>query len=255
MIRLISMIVLVITCAGDRAAAQGLPATQWTILAVNVTKMAPPGLAPDLSTAPGVKVTARLHLAGRFIAGIDAAKSKVDAFTDDRKTNLLQDKKNPLSFSILNALADDGGHMVASFRASGVPAPGAQKLRITGAVALDVARSEKTVEKKDVSLKQGVDLKVGILELKMTVFKNSESIHYSGERPLKSLVLLDAQGQEIAIKGMSRPPLLTPGDGGGRYRVVFRTAAKVDRCTVRAVYYEDVEQVLVPFDLSVGVGL
>jgi hypothetical protein len=121
-----------------------------------------------------------------------------------------------------------------------------------------VAKDEKRVEVKDVSLTQGIDLKFGTLQARAGLQpRRSIAVTYQGSRPLKSVTFLDGNGTEITQR---QGPLAVALAAAGirtenRFRAYFILEAQVDRCTVRVLYFDTVETIDVPLDLEVGLGL
>ncbi len=180
------------------------------------------------------------------------------AFTDDRQTDLLRGlKQSPFKLG-LEVLAADCQSLRVSFTAPGLPAQGSRKLKLAGTLAVDVGKVEKTVEVKDADLSKGVDLRVGTLEpRRLGKGKGGGTIKgmytYTGTRPLKALVLLDAAGKEVVFRQVIRSGGFGSKANSG-FQVTFFTDGNLERCTVRATYFDTVERIAVPIALEVGVG-
>jgi hypothetical protein len=252
--------------SGAIARAQEM-GVRWSALAIEVHKEGPPG-AEKLSLATlnlGTRVIALLHLPARFIVGFDEKASRVESFTDDRNTDLLQSPRQRAStrsgFQDYDTRAsEDGKYISITMSAPGWPTTGASRLRIKGSVVALVASDEKQFEQKDASLRIGVDLKVGSLKYDTPRFgfRAEPILSYQGTRPLNSITLVDAAGNEIESLRMSRYRPARPG-AAASFSTTFSQSrlprAGVDRCTVRAVYFDTVQPVVVPLDLEIGLGL
>ncbi len=257
-------------------AGQEPKAPEWAPLGVGVSRKPPAGLSTSLTAENNPEtsatwISARLHLPMRFIAAVDIDKSELTAFTDDKGTDLLSmkkdapadDKKAKLRLqknhisTALRPLTPDGRFLTLTFRAADLPAPGAKKLRLIAKIAVEIGKDEKVFEKKEVILRNGVDLKVGILEWKAADLFGADGpggfLIYRGSRPLKSLTLLDAEGKEIGFQNII-PSSNKNANPNGRFMTSFFPRSKVERCTVRAVYCDTLEKVMVPLDLEVGIG-
>jgi hypothetical protein len=232
---------------------------QWSPQGLSVLKPGPSDEEPGLLLNEGTHVTALLRLPGQFLIGIDTLQSKVEAFTDDKNTDLRNAPgANPLSQRLgVTTSRDpaDGKYARIIFRAPGCPAAGATKVRVKGSLTALVGKDEKKVEKKDVSLKDGVELEIGTLKL-LTPATRTTAVSYTGTRALKSVVFLDADGAEIPVR--QSVGILSQRAARGQFASSFRPAdrnTKLDRCTVRVTYFDRVDEVVVPVDLEVGPGL
>lgn len=240
---------------------------QWAVQGLSVVK---PGPADDDGTRDfneGTTVTALLHLPGRFLIGVDTSQSKLEAFTDDKTADLREGGRagrlGLRSVVTASRLSADGKYAKVVFRAPGCPGAGATKVRVKGSVAALVGQDEKTVEKKDVSLKDGVDLEIGTLKVlvpaggRAALADAATTVTYTGTKAIKAVVFLDARGTEIPV----RHSLSTLGGraaGRGQFLATFRPTdrnARLDRGTVKVTYFDRVDEVAVPVDLVVGLGL
>lgn len=241
----------------------------WSVLGIQVTQ--PGGIFDFTSSLDGTSVTARLHLPERFIVGIDPAQSKIK-ITDDKNTDLLEKAPETHLHSIVEPdISGDGKQAVMTFRAARLPMKGAAKIRIKGNVAVMVGKDEKTIERKGVFLAQPVDLEIGTLRSAksrptkgVTPKDNFAFLVYNGTRPLKKLVVFNADDKEITYRHRSQyEPLPVAVKDIVRadwkdYRTYLHAASSlkvgVDRWTLRVTYFNTVEQIMVPIDLEVGLG-
>ncbi len=244
--------------AGDKAKTSNEP--QWRVLELDIKKGDPDHPLFISRRDMGTQVTAALHLPMKSIVGVDPSESKLASFTDDKDTDLIQNaKKGRVEPSGLVGgfrITTDCQYCRVAYYALGRPVEGATKVRVKGTLAVLIGKDEKTVEMQDVALPLGIDLKVG--KFHVPKLGGNTFLHYDGDRPLKSLVLLDAAGKEVAFK---YPGYFEGGPpefnlrGKQHFRGRFYTKTRIDRCTVRVVYFETVERILVPVDLEASLGL
>lgn len=206
----------------------------------------------------GTRVVARLEVPGRTIVALDTKNSTLDNFTDDKKTDLLP---APAAGALPNRLAlpiavhTDGLDSKpgdVAFHGPVCPAKGATKVHLKGTVVVLLGKEEKEVEKKDVVLKDGAELGFGNLKAPTNSLGLSTTLTYVGEKPIKSVTLIDADGKEISCRTLRNSTNLlakTP------YRASILANGKVEKCTVRIKYFDAVEELKVPVDLEVGPGL
>jgi hypothetical protein len=266
--RLLLSLPLLATLVAE-APAQDLQGPSWKPQAFQVMKPDADEKSVLRDASVGTRVVARLGLLGQKFITIDPVKSKLDSFTDDLKTDLLAAPAvGALPFARASLIT--GGRSGLSgarpnditFHAPGCPSRGATKVRIKGTVTVIVGKDEKTIEKKDVVLKAGVDLDIGSLKPLADRFANapgalgrSTMLSYDGTKAISAITLLDADGKEIPCRfTMTYRPATANTKETCRASVLV-TDRTVERCTVRIKYFDSVEEVKVPVDLEVGPGL
>jgi hypothetical protein len=238
---------------------------EWTPVGISVVKPDPdPDERPLIARDPvgSTTLSVQLHLPGRFILGVDPAECVLDRFGDNRNTNLLAAPLvRPNASRVTPGHAQLSGKSVRmTFQGTGYPTAGATKLRLRGVVGVLVGRDEKTVERKDVSVRKAVDLGVGTLKaLNVAGREAIGGVKYIGTRPIKTLLIIDRSGEAVEVP---RNPYSTSGArtavawSKGESSMLYtwpRTAP--DPCTVRATYFDRVELVQVPVELDAGLGL
>jgi hypothetical protein len=261
MIRSVSLLVLLAVVASSSSPAQDLlQGPKWTPLEFHVQKTEE-GENALREFNRGTHVVARLELLGQKFVAIDMTKCKLDSFTDDKNTDLLAaPAARPLSLAISNSTVLGGKPNDINFQAPGCPVKGATKVHIKGTIIALVGKDEKEVEKKDVALKDGLELEMGGIKLqlaKATGFGKTAAdtrLTCTSERPVISVTILDGDGKELPCRStLSFHPSAT-GKGTTRGSITI-TGTKVERCTLRIKYFDSVEEVKVPVDLEVGPGL
>jgi hypothetical protein len=138
-----------------------------------------------------------------------------------------------------------------TFRAPNCPAVGATKVRIKGSVVVVVGKDEKEFEKKDFA--GTADLGFGTIRELVGGFGNNAV--YDGDKPLKSVSFVDADGKTVNC-ALSTSPFGAPAAKQSAYRYSIRPAGNAAfRGTLRVKYFDSTENVTVPVDLEVGPGL
>jgi hypothetical protein len=194
---------------------------------------------------------------GKRILGLDAKASKLESFTDDKKTDLAKGG-GPFDRWLDDFSArvnKDGTRILFTARSGAVPAPGATRIVLKAKVVLKVGADEKTAEDKKVALKEA-KVKVGPYQVGLskgfgggdeTVVEVSSS-----ERNIKSVTFLDKDGKELKAEQVGSGSF---GDGKmNTYTTDYALKGKVTEVGVRIIYFSKVETVTVPIDLEVGVG-
>jgi hypothetical protein len=197
----------------------------------------------------------------KYILGVDAKASKLDQFTDDKKSKLNSGSLfgGPNWLGGFPQLAPDGERCVVQINGQTPPAKGANKVLAKGTIILKCGAEEKTTEKKDITIKMGAETTVGAFTIKVS----GEGSNFSGpgieivseERIVKSAHFFDAKGAAIEL---NTPPFMHPVfAGGGKmlHALTYNLPKKIDKVSVKIAYFAKVESLPAPFDLSVGLGL
>ena len=129
-------------------------------------------------------------------------------------------------------------------------------MSVKGALVLQVGTAEKTVEKKNVTIKGDAKIKVGPVEVSKSrnLFGDGNAVGVMHTEPnLKSVVFLDKEGKVLANQSTSGGTL---SDGvNTTYMKDYNLKGKAEGMTVRVTYYSKIENVTVPFNLVLGLGL
>lgn len=209
----------------------------------------------------GTTVSVTISAPGKHILGIDTKASKLGNFSDDKKTKL--DATGPFGMSWLSdfvSINAEGDQCTAEVRGSGVPAKGASKVLLKATLALKCGADEKTTEKTKLAMKKDTAAKVGAFTLKVqgesSPFGGGTIALISDTRNIKSAEFFDAKGKAIKLAGM---PYWGPhfGGAGGKMQqaLTYQLPQKTESVSVKFTYFNKVESVSVPVDLSMGVGL
>ena len=201
----------------------------------------------------GTRVVVRVDVPGRQLLSFDTKASKVESFTDDKNTDLTgvppgspAPKLVEVERVAIRTKTND-----LTFHAPMCPAIGATKVRIKGSVVAVVGKDEKEVETKDFA--GTADLGFGKIAEQKGGFGGNSAV-YDGDKPLKSVSLVDADGKTVACT-LSTTPFGAAAARKTAYRYSIRSAGNVAlRGTIRVKYFDATEEVTIPVDLEVGPG-
>lgn len=143
------------------------------------------------------------------------------------------------------------GRIALEVKTNVLPAAGATRLLVKGSLALRIASDEKVVEEKNFKLQAGAMVKLGPVEVSGIDFRNDQtyvSVYYTNN-VLKSIQFLDKDEKVLPSERAGH------GGFGVRFHETFALQGKVERVTVRITYFSKTETVMVPLDVSVGLGL
>jgi hypothetical protein len=215
----------------------------------------------------GTSVSLLVTHPGKTIIGIDANKSRLTTFADDKGANLLKAKPRPKSQgTVFNFGPADEGPLKAETQPDGhsclvkvvgptLPAPGTSKITLKGNLVLNCAASEKTVEHKNVALANGTNLNVGTIHMTVRAGPPGSEFALEIDQPLsaiKSVAFFDAGGKEIKYQSYGTSSYSF--DNTTRTSRSYSLDKPVGRATIRVTYF-DAENLSVPIDLTIGVGL
>jgi len=223
----------------------------------------------------GTTVTVSVYpSSGRFI-GINSGKSKLRVFSDDLGTMLVRLRKNapvkkdgglPTEGDWLREWRRgdtlDGSYSV-QIGGPEVPAEGAMTLTVNAEVLMTWAKKEKTVKVKDVKLKPGTKVNLGMTEMEVTEIPagwgNREGFglkYVEKGEPLKCRIrnfrFIKPDGTEMPRRGGGSS---SSGNAGNMtVTQYFMTGEKLDKITIEFTYWDQTQQLRVPIDLTTGIG-
>jgi hypothetical protein len=255
---------LFLFAAGATLSAADESKTAATARATGLTirKPLPPKKKEMFAFNPaGTGLDVTITAPGKFILGIDAKASKLDHFTDDKKTKF--DSGGGIGgmtwLSDYAQITPDGEQCTVQLSARTPPTKEANKVLVKATVVLKCGAEEKTTEMKKIAMKLNTEVAIGSYTVKVL----GEGSNFSGgqveilsETPdIKKADFFDPSGKAIEI---TTPPFrgnsFTPA-GKMKQSISYFLPKKMDAVSVQITYFSKVEAVSVPFDLSVGVGL
>jgi hypothetical protein len=258
MVRVVmALAALVAVAAPGLAHAQGGQGATWSVVSLRVDKPLPEQFKQGFNPT-GVFVSLVLHVPDKYVVGLNYQECKLASASDDKGTNLLENPKKP-AFPITPFGPDfragpGGAYYLATLMLPNWPAAGATKLRFKGSARVLCGTKEKTVEVKAVSIKAGTKSMVGPAAIKLDDFQlpQETSVDVRSPLPTKKIEFLDASGKTLTYFGNISPVTVAKGL---EYIGVYHIRAMVDSVTVRLTYFEEQEQLTIPLDVEVGLGL
>jgi hypothetical protein len=194
----------------------------------------------------------RLSYPGKQILGIEET-SKITEMQDDKKTSLMGDGFFKAKFNTHPSISKDRNKIAFTLSSNANPGKGATKVAVKGSLVLRCGTEEKSVE-KEVELKNKTEAKFGPLTLKVTAEKGfadgGATFTLVGAKPdLKSISIKDADGKEVEAFSYG------PSFFDKTYTYTYNLRKAAEKAKVKITYFSKSENVTVPIDLSVGLGL
>lgn len=243
-------------------------ATELSVQALSLSITRPvPGVDKDSDLASfngqeGTEVKLLINAKGKGLIKLDKDASKVTAFTDDKGNNLISGK----GFGSFEGFAwfrasKDGKVATIDVTGRKTPGKGASSLVIKGKLVFQAASKKSTHRHTKAALVKGTKIKAGpvnceISEAGKPDWGDSEwsvTLKFDGERPpISELRFLDAKGNELksSSAGSSRTKIFSKVTSTMRYRI----DKKVPAATIEFVLWDDIETVVLPLDMKVGLG-
>jgi len=217
--------------------------------------------------APGVTVLLKLTLAEGKIVGLNTDESKVDSFTDDQGTDLVDWHtkssliSEPMISTWLGFQPQLGGASsdFVKLTAPTQPAKGATQFHIKGKIAVQIASQTNQVAAENVKLASGTELTLGqtawvISDVRPDGGKYVVSLKTKDDiSTLAQLGFYDELGNQIP----SEPggSAIQTSDKGKIGRLDFLLKKTAERVKVVATCWTDLKTVMVPFSVKTGMGL
>lgn len=195
----------------------------------------------------------------------DNGESVVTSLTDStgKKLNVGESRfgQPPARFS-MGSVSKDGKAGLIDLEANGVPASGAKSIRAKGTVVVLTGTRQEVQKSKRIDLKKGTKFSVGKLNFEVTAvgkpqFGNEPlAVTLQTKQPVDAVSewkLLKSDGSEVKIRDGATMSM----GFGGRVTVDKEIILneKVDSAVVALKVWTDRQEVKLPFDVEVGVGL
>jgi len=229
-----------------------------------IVRKSPPPKPGAFGFAPnGVTMDLTVSKPGKFIVGIDAKASKLDSFTDDKKNNLF--KKQPGVFGgadrwineYMTQFGPEGESCTVQIMAANAPGKGAAKILVKASLIVQCGANEKTTDKKEIALKANEEVKVGDFTMKVNNagdFGAGLAV-LSAEPRVKSVEFFDADGKAMKTMPPGRGNIFDQQGKPQAAASYFLGGKKMDKVSFKITYFDKIEAVTVPLDLSVGLDL
>jgi hypothetical protein len=233
---------------------------------VGLQVMRPGTHEASLSIVPGERAGTTLWLLvtlpDRHIVGLDETASKITAFADDKGTDLNVEERNRFWHKPVDCeTVEDGRGCVLAFRSPKLPAANARTLALKATVVLLHGIGDKTAAQASVALKEGAEIKVGPFPMKIMTLAALKS------PPARRLLTLEGSQEDRAIRsfafigpdGKDIGAEIIPGRRVGAGSLVhwyrpFALPAGVENVTLRITYFERLESITVPIEITAGIG-
>jgi hypothetical protein len=219
------------------------------VMEFRVSKPASPEeKAVGLTSRPGTTLALLLDLPGRQLIGVGEG-SKVASLTDDKGTNLIKDPRSGDPFYEIQWMANKPGPRGLVYLVAPVtPARGATRLTVKGTLAVRVGSQEKEAQARGIALKaDGNKIPVGPVNLvvpKDQFIEGELAVEVVSDKVVKNVAFLDAAGKELKSSRRDQA-----------FGTDYLLRSKPDKVTIKVTYFDKTETVVVPINLSFGVGL
>jgi len=196
------------------------------------------------------------HEAGGMLE-LDSGASRLERFTDDRGTNLVNEDAPFGPFDTMARVSEDGRHIVFVVPSASLPAAGATGVSAAGVLAVRCGSHREDVASETVALREGGKLAVGGYELTIREVGPSQwgEGHALTLESRTELAAIDAwtlvlpDGRELeASPSMSM-------SGMGSWQQTLELEESVERASLRITRWADLRTIEVPFEVSAGLGL
>jgi hypothetical protein len=211
----------------------------------------------------GTCLTLRFHGGDRRFIGVESKDSSLEAFVDDRGTQLV-----PKSDAV-RVWADtpcfvglDGKDCLFDLVSTRTPAAGATTLSFRGRIVLKCGLEGSTAEQASLSLERDGELKAGPAPMKITGVQHNEKttvLTLSGKENAERvgrIRFFGANGKEIESQLLEKSTVGFMGDTviDRTYALKSDTPADLTAVAVRVEYYKKVQSVAVPINVTAGLG-
>jgi len=225
---------------------------------------------------PGTSIAFHVKVDRGRIVSYDLEKSRLNALTDDLGTPLTVPAKVSLLRKLRGKAARQGRWLSNwswrpedgfAFVIGGpsVPAEGAMAVSVQATVVLNHVSGEKTAKAKDVKLKDGAKMDLGLMkaELVGVDVRGDNRVRFglrwteSGEdvrNRIKEFILTDKDGTQIWRGGFGGSYSMSSNGAKQTVTKRFYLNKKLDKIAIELSYYDNLRKLHVPIDVTTGVG-
>lgn len=212
---------------------------------------------------PGTAVYVQVRNEELFFTGLakDGDEDKTSMKLLDETGKEIENENSFSSFGFGTNVSEDGHTVTIPVNASGLPPKDAGRIQVKGTIVLVVAKDEKTDEVA-MELEQGAKLKLGNVDVRISEiekdpygddgwalsFESSQSMDAIAE-----LTFLDGSGKEM--ESNSTGGYESGFSGEMTYSRSYMVNGKTDKLSVRVRYFQTTEELEIPVDLPVTLGL
>jgi hypothetical protein len=202
---------------------------------------------------PGTTIVlALLAPAGGGIVEIDNRASRVDAFADDKGQSLLEEGQ----VGSFPKIAEDHSAALVEVGVQARPAAGAVSVVAQGSVAVTLAKGSKPQRIPNVRLEAGQTMKLGTATVSMKTATPGEESASVGLALTRATLTTIREIRFLTVKGA---PIESRRTSSGYFNdaaeVEFTVKTKEKLVAVEFDVWQNLRQVTVPFNVTVGLGL
>lgn len=240
------------------AAPPPAPATPPQVSAVGI-RVVGPGLGANgselrpFNESPGTVIVLAIQPArGNGIVDIDDHASKLDAFSDDKGQNLLEEGR----VGPFPKVAEDGSAAIVEVQVRARPAAGAASVSVQGVIGMTVANGSKPVRATGVRLETGQTFKVGTTMIAISeakVEEESTKLNFGLPRSVLNTI------REVRFFDTKNVPIESRRTGSGYFNekanLEYDAKTKDKAVTVELELWQNPRTIKVPFNVQVGLGV
>lgn len=184
-------------------------------------------------------------------------ESTLAVFEDDKGKNLIKDEQHFGPFEMMPRISEDGRHLVFVLPSDELPFASASRLHAAGEVALLVADESATFTAADVHLTPGTTFEAGdfafeIKEAGKSSWGDGYSLTLVSEKDLAPIVSYGLRTQDGRVLPLEPSMSMS---GGGTWHQTLEVEEPVQRGDFVVECWQDSRTVMVPFEVSTGLGL
>jgi hypothetical protein len=213
----------------------------------------------------GTILTIQVTRADKHFLGVDGKASRLESFTDDHDTPLIDEDAK-----LLGAWADgtawvspDGTQCLFEVLSTRLPARGARRLKLEAKMVLKCGRQGEVAEQPELRLEKDGELTAGPAPMKVTGVQRGDKttiFTLSTEKSIELLArieFLDAGGRQIDTKLLDKSVVDFMGTTYHDQTFCLETKKpmRIDAVRARVHYFRKVEKLTVPVKVAVGLGL
>ena len=213
----------------------------------------------------GTALTLRVTRPGKHLLGVDEKRCILETFTDDLGTDLVGESGRMLRTWLDGRVwaSPDGRDCLFEIVSLKTPARGARRLKLKTRMVLKCGRDGVTAEQTDFRLAKDSRLKVGPAPMKVTGVQRGEkttiftmSTKGSTER-IAAIRFYGADGNQIDTQLIEKAVVGFMGNTFYDWTYCLKTDKPmvIESVTARVQYFNKVERITVPVEISAGVGL
>ncbi len=241
--------------------------TELDIVGLSVTSPRPDseyGESAVLGRQAGTEVHLRCRDKNKFFIGLaekdGESRSSVRLLDDDGKE--LPNDDNYSMFGFASEFSDDGHEVLIPVSASGLPPAECAKIHVRGTLVL-ISGKDETTESVTFEVSQGIKTKLGNVDVQLSEIEESPYGEPGWMLSFESSQDMDAIA-EIKFMDEAGKELESTSAGGGSYgfddqmtytRNIVIEGGQPAKLTAQVRYFKSTEDVSIPVDLPVTLGL